>query len=198
MLCTMVAVLKVPEFMTVAEFLVWDAPSGPAWQLIDGLPQSMAPASGTHAVMQGEVGRLIGNHLAEHRPGCRVLTNPGVIPKLESEDNFRIPDLGVTCAPIARGVIEIAEPILLIEIPSPGNPMQTWTNVWACTTIPSVLENLVIRTASIGVQLVRRLPDGSWPDVPLAIEAGDLTLESIGFRSPLTALYAGTWLVEET
>jgi Uma2 family endonuclease len=198
MLCTMVAVSKVPEFMTVAEFVVWDAPSGSAWQLIDGLPQSMAPASGTHAVMQSEVGGLIRAHLAAHRPGCRVLTNPGVIPKLESEDNFRIPDLGVTCAPIARGVIEIAEPILLIEILSPGNSMQTWTNVWAYTSIPSVQEILVIRTASIGVQLVRRLPDGSWPDVPLAIEAGDLTLESIGFQVPVNALYAGTWLVEAT
>jgi Uma2 family endonuclease len=194
----MVAVRKAPEFMTVVQFLAWDAPSGPAWQLIDGLPRAMAPASGTHAVMQGEVGRLIGNHLAAHRPGCRVLTNPGVIPKLESEDNFRIPDLGVTCVPIPRGVIEIAEPILLIEILSPGNSMQTWTNVWAYTSIPSVQEILVIRTASIGVQLVRRLPDGSWPDVPLAIEAGDLTLESIGFQVPVNALYAGTWLVEAT
>jgi Uma2 family endonuclease len=198
MLCAMVAVLKAPQFMTVTEFLAWDAPSGPAWQLIDGLPQPMAPASGTHAVMQSEVGGLIRAHLAAHRPGCRVLTNPGVIPRVGSENNFRIPDLGVTCGPIPRGVIEIAERILLIEILSPGNPMQIWTNVWAYTTIPSVQEILVIRTASIGVQLLRRAPDGSWPDVPLAIEAGELTLESIGFRSPLTALYAGTWLVEKT
>jgi Uma2 family endonuclease len=102
--------LKRPAFMTLAEFLAWDAPGGPAWQLIDGVPEAMAPASGTHAVMQGEVGRLIGNHLAAHRPGCRVLTNPGVVPRVNSEDNFRIPDLGVTCAPVPRGVIEIAEP----------------------------------------------------------------------------------------
>lgn len=56
----------------------------------------------------------------------------------------------------------------------------------------------MIRTASIGVQLVRRAPDLSWPDVPLGIEAGELELESIGFRMPLAALYAGTWLAEAT
>jgi Uma2 family endonuclease len=192
----MVAALKRPEFMTVAEFLAWDAPSGPAWQLINGVPQAMAPVSGTHAVIQSEVGALIRNHLAAHRPGCRVLSNPGVVPRVESEESFRIPGIGVTCTPVPRGVIEIAEPILLIEILSPGNPAQTWANVWTYPTIPSVQEILVIRTSSIGVQLLRRAPDGSWPEVPLAIEAGELELQSIGFRVPLTALYAGTWLVE--
>jgi Uma2 family endonuclease len=142
-----------------------------AWQLIDGVPQAMAAGSGTHALIQGDVCALIGSHLAAHCPGCRVLSNPGVIPRLDSEDNFRIPDRGVTCTPIPRRVIEIAEPVLLIEVLSPGNPVQTWTNVWAYTSIPSVQEILVIRTASIGVQLLRRAPDASWPDVPLGIQA---------------------------
>jgi Uma2 family endonuclease len=192
----MVAVRKTPDFMTVAEFLAWDAPSGPAWQLIDGVPEAMAPASGTHAVIQNEVGRLIGNHLAEHRPGCRVLGTPGVIPSVDSEQNFCIPDIGVTCVPVPRDAIAIAEPVLLIEILSPGNARQTWRNVWGYTTIPSVLEILVIRTASIGVQLLRRAADGSWPEVPLAIEAGEVVLESVDFRAPVAMLYAGTWLAE--
>ena len=193
----MVAVRKTPDFMTVAEFLAWDAPSGPPWQLINGVPEAVAPANGTHALIQSEVCALLRNHLIEHRPGCRALIAPGVIPRLEeSENNFRIPDIGVTCTPVPLGAIEIAEPVLLIEILPPGNPVQTWRNVWAYGAIPSVQEILVIRTASIGVQLLRRAADGSWPEVPLAIEAGDVTLESIGFRVPLAALYAGTWLVE--
>ena len=97
----MVAVRKYPEFMTVDEFLSWDAPAGPPWQLIDGVPVAMAPASGTHAVIQNDVGRLIGNHLAEYRPVCRALGNPGVVPRLDSGTNFRIPGIGVTCSPVA-------------------------------------------------------------------------------------------------
>lgn len=192
----MVALRKTPARMTVAEFLVWDAPSGPAWQLIDGIPVAMAPANGTHAVMLGQICALIHAHLAAHRPGCRVLIAPGVVPRVENEENYRIPDLGVTCSPIPRGTIEIAEPVLLIEILSPGNQRQTWTNVWTYPNIPSVREVLVIRTASIGVQLLRREPDGSWPEVPQAIETGNLTLESIGFEVPIAALYEGTWLAE--
>jgi hypothetical protein len=76
--------------------------------------------------------------------------------------------------------------------------METWTNVWAYTNIPSAQEILVIRTASIGVQLLRRAPDGSWPEVPLAIDAGEQDLRSIDFQVPIAALYAGTWLAETT
>jgi Uma2 family endonuclease len=192
----MVAVRKPPEFMTVAEFLAWDAPGGSRWQLFNGVPRAMAPANGTNAVIQNEVGRLVGNHLYEHRPGCVALGNPGVTPKIDSEEHFRIPDIGVTCTPVPRGAAAIAEPLLLIEILSPSNAMQTWQNVWAYTTIPSVQEILVIRTTLIGVQLLRRTSDGTWPEVPLAVDAGDITLESVGFRVPLTALYTGTWLAE--
>jgi Uma2 family endonuclease len=193
----MVDVRKVPEFMTVDAFLVWDAPDGAMWQLVNGVPEPTAPADGTQALIQNEVGSLIGNHLAKHRPGCRVLGHPGVIPRLHAEEHYRIPDIGVTCVPVPRGAVAISEPILLIEILSPGNTWQTWQNVWAYTTIPSVQEILVIRTASAGVQLLRRTPDGTWPEVPLAIEAGDVTLESIGFDVPVAALYTGTWLAEK-
>ena len=182
--------------MTVAEFLAWDAPRGLRWQLIDGVPVAMAPASGTQVVIQGEVSALMRNHLAAHRPGCRVLGNPGVVPPGDKDNNFRILDIGVTCSLGPRGVIEIAEPVLLIEILSPGNALQTWASVWTYPTIPSVQEILVIRAASIGVQLTRRLPDGTWPDVPVAIETGEVDLQSIGFRAATTDFYPGTWLVE--
>jgi Uma2 family endonuclease len=192
----MVAVREVPEFMTVDAFLAWDAPDGALWQLVNGVPVAMAPANGTHAVIQNEVGALLRNHLVAHRPRCRALGTPGVIPRLDSEEHFCIPDIGVTCVPVPRGAVAIADPILLIEILSPGNTLRTWQNVRAYTTIPSVQEILVIRTGSVGVQLLRRAPDGTWPEVPLAIESGDVTLESIGFDVPVATLYTGTWLAE--
>ncbi len=182
--------------MTLDAFLTWDAPAGSAWQLIEGVPEATAPASGTHAVIQAEVGGLIRNHLVAHRPGCRVLSNPGVTIKLDTEDNFRIPDLGVTCSPVPRGTIVIADPVLLIEIISPGNRRETWTNVWGYTGIPTVQEVLAIRTEAMGVQLLRRGADGSFPEIPLNIESGHLELTSIGMRLPLDDLYAGTWLAE--
>jgi hypothetical protein len=45
---------------------------------------------------------------------------------------------------------------------------------------------LVLNTAKM---LLRRAKDGNWPPQPLAIETGDLTLESIGLSIPLAAAY---------
>lgn len=192
----MSAALQSPELMLLDEFLVWDAPDGGRWQLVDGEPRAMAPASEAHGAMQSELGRLIGNHLAAAGRRCRAVANPGVRIGIRSDSNYRIPDLGVTCAPSVPGNVMMPDPLVLIEILSPSNPAETWINVWAYLTIPTVHEVLVVRSDVVGAQLLRRNPDGSWPQVPLVIDSGDVTLDSIGFRTPLTALYTGTWLAD--
>lgn len=184
--------LKIPVRMTVAEFLAWDAPGNQLWQLVDGEPQAMAPASVTHGAIQNEIGRLIANHLVNQARPCRVVTDPGVIPRVQAEINFRIPDLAVTCANPATEESALTAPVLVIEILSPNNQAETWANVWTYTTIPSVREILVLRTAIVGADLLRRNEDGSWPDKPQVILDGDVTLESIGFTFALTAAYRTT------
>ena len=83
-------IAKIPVRMTVVEFLVWDAGDGRLWQLVDGEPQAMAPASRTHGALQNELGRLIANHLSERSSLCSVLANPGVVPRVQAEQNVRI------------------------------------------------------------------------------------------------------------
>jgi Uma2 family endonuclease len=99
--------------MTVDEFLAWDPadPSAPLWQLIDGEPVVMAPGSENHGALQGEIGRLI--------------VTPGIVPRIHANRNFRIPDLGVTCAS-PSGAQFVPEPVLLVEILSPSNESETW------------------------------------------------------------------------
>jgi Uma2 family endonuclease len=82
----------------------------------------------------------------------------------------------------------------VIEILSPSNQAKTWTNVWTYTSIPSVREILVLRADQIAAELLRRSPQGEWPDRPIAITEGELALESIGFRVGLGELYARTGL----
>ncbi len=96
--------LKIPAVMTVAEFLAWDAPEGRLWQLVDGEPQAMAPASRTHGTIQGELGRLIGNHLSERGGPCSLVVTPGVVPRVRADSNYRIPDLAhlIHCIPGIR------------------------------------------------------------------------------------------------
>ena len=180
--------------MTVNEFLAWNPPGGQVWQLVDGEPQAMAPANRTHGAIQGELGRLIGNHLRDTASPCSLIVTPGVIPHVQSDTNMRVPDLAVTCSGYHSEETALADPVLLIEILSPSNQAETWANVWAYTTIPSVREILIVKAASIGAELLRRNTDGTWPQRPATIESGELTLDSIGFRVGLAALYRTTRL----
>ncbi|MGH6794813.1 MAG: Uma2 family endonuclease, partial [Methylocella sp.] len=117
----MSAIAKVPVRMTVAEFLAWDAGDGRLWQLIDGEPQAMAPANRTHGAVQGELCSLIRNHLLERASLCCVLVTPGVVPRVQAEHNVRIPDLAVTCSDYESEEPVISDPVLIVEILSPGN-----------------------------------------------------------------------------
>ena len=190
----MIALAKIPVRMTVDEFLKWDSDDGFRYELVDGEPRAMASASTLHGFLQNELSSLIRNHLLEKASGCEVVANPGVVPRLLSEHNVRIPDLAVTCSPLAAGQATLPDPVLVIEILSPSNQAKTWTNVWAYTSILSVQEILVLRADRMVAELLRRPPQGEWPERPIAITAGELVLESIGFRVGLAGLYARTGL----
>jgi Uma2 family endonuclease len=188
---SMVAMRKPSPGMRVAEFLDWDSGdrTGALWQLRDGEPEMMAPASDAHGMIQGELARLIGNHLADRNSPCRVGVTPGVVPRVRSTKNLLVPDLGVTCAAPAGGPTML-DPVVLIEILSPPNARETRANVWAYTSIPSVAEIVLVSSTSISAEVLRRQSDGSWPAEPQYIDAeGELVMESIGFCTPLRAAY---------
>lgn len=194
----MVALPKLPDppaSLSVEDFLAWNPQDGNLWQLVDGQPQAMAPANRTHGSIQGELGSLLRNHLLERGSPCSVVVTPGVVPPVNAGQNVRVPDLAVTCSGYDTEERILEDPILLVEILSPSNQAETWSNVWTYAAMPSVREILVVRSDSIGAQLLRRNPDGTWPDRPVPVEDGDtLTLESLGFSAPLSALYRTTRL----
>lgn len=180
--------------MTLDEFLVWDAPGPERWQLVDGQVQAMAPTVRQHGTLLAEVTRLLSNHLADRQSSCQVVVAPGVVPRIGSNVNFRIPDLGVTCAPLSADTM-LPDPVLLVEVISPSNERDTRTNVWAYTTIPSVQEILLVRASRVEAELLRRGTDGNWPAKPIVLLLEDtMSLESVGFQAPLAALYRTTGL----
>ncbi len=178
--------------MTVAEFQEWVPPelAEHRWQLVDGEPVCMAPASDNHGRIQAEAAFLLAGHLRSHRPGCAVVAAPGVIPRVRPESNHRIPDLGVTCSPPPGGQF-IDDPVLLIEIVSPSNEAETRENVRAYTTVPSVQDILLLSSTGVRGELLNRLI--AWPDTPLMIGPEDpVCLASIGLVLPLRDFYRTT------
>ena len=187
----MSSALKPPAAMTVAEFLAWDAPGPGRWQLVDGEPVAMAPASRTHGALLTELGSRISSRLAGP---CSAVAFPGIIPRVRANDNFRIPELAVTCTRYETEEYDVSNPVLIVEILSPSNRAETWRNVWSYTTIPSLREILILSSAGVRAELLRRDEDGNWPAASTVIEDGDLILDSIGLTVPLAAIYRTTRL----
>jgi Uma2 family endonuclease len=183
--------LKLPPRMTVAEFLEWepDDRTGARWQLRDGEPELMAPASDRHGSIVAQLSFLLISHLVARGSPCRVVVAPGVVPAERSEDNCLVPDLGITCAP-PTGEHLMHEPLVLIEVLSPTNVSKTRANVRAYRTIPMVKEIVVVHSGAIVAEVLRRAPDGTWPPQPDIIDAdSELRLDSIGFTTPLREAY---------
>lgn len=186
-----------PPMMTVADFLEWPGDGmGTRFELVDGVLRAMAPATDTHGTIQSNLAGLLWQHLRDTRKPRRVVANPGVQPHVRADWNFRIPDLGVTCKPNRSGDVMVPEPILLIEVLSPGNAGDTYENVRAYATIPTVREIVVVHSARMRAELLTRDAQGHWPPDPAMIEGQDavLSLAAINAELPLAEIYAGTHL----
>ena len=190
----MTVLAKLPARMSVREFLDWESGDDLRYELVDGEPRAMAPASTMHGFLQGRLASLLNAHLDREKPSCSVVVAPGVVPHLMSAHNVRVPDLGVTCSPLAPGQAALPDPVLLIEILSPSNQAKTWSNVWAYTSIPSVREILVLHSTRVTAEILRRAATGSWPEEPEQLLEGHLELISVGFRVAMADLYARTGL----
>jgi Uma2 family endonuclease len=121
----------------------------------------MARASRTHGRIESKLGSLIDVHLTARAGPRTVITTPGVVPRVRSDSNFRVPDLAVTCSDYEHEESALTDQVLLIEILAPSNHAETWTNVWAYTTIPSVREILIVYSTAIRADLLRRDATGN-------------------------------------
>ena len=189
-----------PPYMTVDEFIEWPGDgTGTRYELIDGVLRAMAPASDGHNQLVSNATVLLGLHLREHRPHCRVVTAPGIQPRVRASWNFRIPDLAVTCTRGREGDVMTPDPILILEVLSPGNKQQTYENLRAYATIPSVREIVAVESTAIRAELLTRDGAGDWPPDPHVLEGAEavLRLASIEAEIPLVELYRNMWLDPE-
>ena len=186
---------ELPPLLDVADFIDWPGDGlGTRYELIDGVLRAMAPGSDAHNTIVSNLTGMIWQHLRKARPGCRVVAAPGVQPRVRAEWNFRIPDLGVTCAPNRSGEIFTPDPVLLIEVLSPSNASETYESVRAYATLPSVQEILVIHSTRLEAELLKRDGAGNWPANATVVTRGNFSLDSIGAELAIAEIYAGTHL----
>lgn len=183
--------------MTVEEFLDWPGDgSGRKFQLIDGEPRAMAPASMDHGVIQLKIGRAIDAHLEARGMPCRTATEGPVIPPLKSRKNARAPDVVVTCTPPSTSRVADA-PLLIVEVLSPSNEDESWDTIRSLAGLRSLQEILVVWSTRVEAEVYRRTAEGDWPTEPDTVGAGGtIRLSSIGLELPIADVYRMTLLAE--
>ena len=159
------------------------------WQLIDGEARAMVPTCLASRVMLAKLCRVFGNHLRAAGSPCHALPLVSVVPGVNPRHNVRVPDLSVAHDPSEQEERWLTSPVLVVELLEPANHAETWDSIWACASIPSVGELLVLHVEGIGADLLRRGADGAWPRNPERLSGGDLALDSIGLRAPLADFY---------
>jgi Uma2 family endonuclease len=172
--------------MSLAEFLDWDDGTDSRYELIDGRVVAMAPPSPRHSALTGQLARLIGNALA---PPCRVFVEAGIVTP-DRPDTYLQADLAVSCRPLDQPDRDVGEPILVVEVESPGTVRHDrGVKVDRYRELPSVQEILLVASQERRVQLWRR--QGQRWSVEDVIGDATLGLESLGLEIPLADLYAG-------
>ena len=181
--------------MTVTEFRAWADRQPGKWELVDGQPRAMAPASTTHGLIQLRAGSLIDRHIDDTRSPCRAVTEAPIVPASFKRHNARATDLAITCSPRSEDEWALREPVFILEILSPSNQQDTRDNVWMYMTIPTVRQILLLASTAVRGEMFERRADGTWPEEARDLLAADIVhIEPINLSCPLSSFYDRTSL----
>jgi Uma2 family endonuclease len=175
--------------MSLAEFLRWEDGTDTRYELLAGVPVAMAPPAVAHGMLALRLGARIDAALRS-RPPCFGQSEAGIV-RPDRNDTYYIADLAVTCTPPDRGQQILQDPLLIVEILSPGTATyDRQTKVADYRRIPSVEEILLIDSASIFAEVLRREGDRWITEIVRGPQAR-LSLASIGLTATMSDLYEG-------
>jgi Uma2 family endonuclease len=175
--------------MTVAEFLRWEDGTDMRYELLGGDVVAMAPPAPAQGFLAARLCARIEAGLRS-RPPCMVQIEAGIA-RPDWDDTCYVADLAVTCTPPQRGQQLLSDPVLIVEILSPGTALyDRQTKVADYRRVPSVKEILLIDSASVFAEVLRRAGEQWITELVQGYEA-TLSLASIGLTATMSDLYEG-------
>ena len=148
---------------------------------------AMAPPAIAHGILALRLGARIDAALRSRSP-CLGQIAAGIA-KPDRDDTCYIADLAVTCIPPERSQQLLQDPLLIVEILSPGTALyDRQTKVSDYRRIPSVEEILLIDSTSIFAEVLRREGDRWITEIVRGPQA-TLSLASVGLTAAVSELY---------
>ncbi|MGQ0663367.1 MAG: Uma2 family endonuclease [Pseudomonadota bacterium] len=180
---------SVRKRMEVAEFLAFQGDRDTRYQLRDGVPVAMAPPSGAHGILAGNLAGHLSTALSAH-PRCAVWLEAG-IRSVSNKRSFHQADMVVTCTPVAVGQQQIDDPLLIVEVLSPSTADDDRrVKLPDYRAMPSVKEIVLIDSRYSYCEIHRRQDGDRWLVDLYRQPDARVRLDSVGLDRPLGELYA--------
>jgi Uma2 family endonuclease len=138
----------VPKRMTADEFIAWamEQPEGKRYELVAGEVVAMAPERVAHGRMKFRCARRLAEAIETANLACEVFGD-GMTVRVDAGTIYE-PDVLVRCGPpIDDNAIEVADPIIVVEVVSPSSRKRdTGGKLEDYFRIPSVRHYLIVKT----------------------------------------------------
>jgi Uma2 family endonuclease len=109
--------------MTVDDFFAWAQTQEGRWELFDGVPVAMSPERAVHGRVKYLAARSLERAIERAGVPCQFLLD-SVAVRIDKHRSYQ-PDVLVYCGqPIPGDVLEVPNPIVVVEVLSPSNAMK--------------------------------------------------------------------------
>lgn len=176
-----------PEFLTVEQYLSGEVDSEVKHEFLGGLVYAMAGSSDAHNTIALNVAAALRAHL--RGGGCRVFIADVKARLFVANRNiFYYPDVMVTCDPRDTHQDHKQHPKVIVEVLSDSTEStDRREKFWNYTQVESLEEYLLVAHDKIEVTLFAR--KNEWRPEILRLPNQELTLASLNFKLPVSAIY---------
>lgn len=176
------------SLMTVDEFLPWAASQPERWELFDGVAVSMSPERVIHGDTKYRMARTVDDAIGRAKVPCRFVLDSAAV-RIDARNSYQ-PDLLVYCGePVSGDATVIPEPIVVVEVLSPGNAMKDLRDkLQGYFLVPSIRHYLVVDPDKrIVIHHARGAGDAIATRI---VSEGDIALDPPGLVFPLATIFA--------
>jgi len=188
----MTGALKDYEYMDIDDFeeLLLDRPENEKWELIGGrVIRGMVGARWEHNRIIQNLSSQMMQRFRQTGSSCRTFNETFWL-KEKAIDLKVFPDILVRCKPLAPGAVEMNDPVVIVEVLSPGGEVRDRIEKWSLyRKLPSLQHYVLIGRDEMHVELFNR-GDEAWEGFR-AFDAPDalLQLPAIDFEVKLADIY---------
>lgn len=177
-----------PIVRTVDEFLAWEERQEERYEFVGGVITLMAGGTENHDLIGVNATsalnqRLRGSPCRVHGSNLKVRSPAGAV---------MYPDAFVRCGPGQALRTVVDDPVLVVEVLSPGTQQADLTEKrWAYQAIETLQAILFVAADKPRVELATRGPEGSWVSRHFIGPETTIPLDFLRIDLPLADLYAG-------